>query len=279
MWDGDKLYQKRARRALPLLVRQAKAEGPPISYGNLAEELCMPNARNLNFPLGSIGASLQLLREKWEDNIPRIQVLVVNKNTGLPGKGIVPFLEIDVDFPDQVKAEQARVYAYPRWDDVLRELNLNPPPPNPTLVEMTPKLRSGRRGGSESEEHKQLKKYVRHHPESLGIRHKSTDATPGERRLLSGDFLDVFFKSRQRWTAVEVKSAKSDKGDHVRGVFQCVKYEAVMEAEIASKGGRKRDFEVETILVVEGKLDPDLRSLANTLGVDVREVPVGIYRG
>ena len=75
-----------------------------------------------------------------------------------------------------------------------------------------------------------------------------------------------------------MKSAKSDKADYARGVFQCVKYEAVMEAELVSKASRKKDFEVKAILVVEGKLDPDLWSLANTLGVCVREVPVGIYR-
>ncbi len=54
---GDKLYQKRARLTLPLLVRQAKAE-EPITYENLASELGMPNPRNLNYVLGSIGKAL-----------------------------------------------------------------------------------------------------------------------------------------------------------------------------------------------------------------------------
>ena len=273
LWEGNKLYQERARRALPLLVRQAKA-GRTITYGKLADELCMPNARNLNYPLGSIRASLQLLGKKWrKDILPGIQVLVVNKNTKLPGTGIALFSETDTDFPGQVEAEQARVYAYPRWDDVLRDLNLESAPSNATLVETA----KGFSGGGESEEHRQLKYYVRDHPEILGLRHKSKDATL-EGRLPSGDSLDISFESSQRWTAVEVKSAKSDKADYSRGVFQCVKYEAVMEAELVSKASRKKDFEVKVILVVEGKLDPDLWSLANTLGVCVREVPVGIYR-
>ena len=70
MWEGNKLYQERARRALPLLVRQAKA-GRTITYGRLADELRMPNARNLNYPLGSIRASLQLLGGKWGKTILR----------------------------------------------------------------------------------------------------------------------------------------------------------------------------------------------------------------
>ena len=62
--QGDKPYHKYARAALPLLVRQAKAR-KPITYGSLAKELGMPNARNLDYPLGSIGTSLQRLGEEW----------------------------------------------------------------------------------------------------------------------------------------------------------------------------------------------------------------------
>ena len=62
--EGDKLYQQRAREALPLLVRQAKA-GKKIYYANLANEINIPNPRNLNYPLGSIGTALIDLSEKW----------------------------------------------------------------------------------------------------------------------------------------------------------------------------------------------------------------------
>ena len=40
---GEKLYQERARAALPILVRQATAQ-QKIKYGDLAEEVGMPNA-------------------------------------------------------------------------------------------------------------------------------------------------------------------------------------------------------------------------------------------
>ena len=56
--SGDKLYQERARAALPLLVRQAEA-ATPIFYSSLARELGMPNPRNLNYVLGCIGQTLQ----------------------------------------------------------------------------------------------------------------------------------------------------------------------------------------------------------------------------
>ncbi len=89
--SGTKAYQVRAREALPLLVRQAEA-GAPIFYSDLAEELGMPNPRNLNYVLGSIGQSLELLSKVWKVKVPPIQCLVVNKSTGLPGEGIGWFL-------------------------------------------------------------------------------------------------------------------------------------------------------------------------------------------
>lgn len=75
-FDGDKLYQQRARAALPLLVRQAKVQ-QTIYYANLAEELRIPNPRNLNFVLGSVGRSLVRLGQERGWDIPPIQCLVV----------------------------------------------------------------------------------------------------------------------------------------------------------------------------------------------------------
>jgi len=54
---GKKLFQQRAVRALPVLVRQAKAE-QTIFYSDLAQELGMPNARNLNAVLGAVADAL-----------------------------------------------------------------------------------------------------------------------------------------------------------------------------------------------------------------------------
>ncbi|RZB38250.1 MAG: hypothetical protein SRB2_00596 [Desulfobacteraceae bacterium Eth-SRB2] len=46
--SGNKLYQIRARKVLPILVRQAEA-GTTIYYSTLAEEIGIPNPRNLNY--------------------------------------------------------------------------------------------------------------------------------------------------------------------------------------------------------------------------------------
>lgn len=125
--SGDKAYQVRARAALPLLVRQAEA-GAPVFYSDLAEELEMPNPRNLNYVLGSIGQSLERLSKVWKSKVPPIQCLVVSKSTGLPGEGIGWFLVKKEDFATFplrqkraiVEAELQHVFSYPRWQEVLK---------------------------------------------------------------------------------------------------------------------------------------------------------------
>ncbi|WP_254318854.1 hypothetical protein [Vibrio cholerae] len=118
---GDKLYQQRARKALPFLVRQAIV-GETIFYSDLAEELEMPNARNLNYVLGCIGTTLEELAEETEEEIPPIQCLVVNKATELPGEGIGLFIS-DKDFKKLSKKQKkkivdsqlTKIYSYPDW--------------------------------------------------------------------------------------------------------------------------------------------------------------------
>ena len=79
-----KLYQERARSILPILVRQANAR-QKIFYSDLADELKW-HWRVLNYPLGCIGDTLLELNERWSDEIPPIQGLVVNQGTELPGR-------------------------------------------------------------------------------------------------------------------------------------------------------------------------------------------------
>jgi hypothetical protein len=267
--DGDKLYQERARAALPLLVRQAAAS-KPIFYSALAEELGMPNPRNLNYVLGSIGQAMIRLSKKWKTKIPPIQCLVVNKATGLPGEGIGWFLITKDDFGklplrrrrEIVQAELQHIYAYPHWDEVLEELELDPTETDFTN-EVT-KATSGF-GGGESIAHKRLKEYVANNPHVIGLP-KSTPAGSTEYGLPSGDFLDVSFKYKNSWIAVEVKSKVSGQADIVRGIFQCVKYQAVLDAVLLSQS---KNQDANTILVLESKLPAHLRPLCNLLGIEV----------
>lgn len=267
--SGDKTYQIRARAALPLLVRQAKA-GVPIFYSDLAEELGMPNPRNLNFVLGSIGQSLERLSKIWKVKVPPLQCLVINKNTGLPGEGIGWFLVKKEDFSALplrqkrviVEAELAHVFSFARWAEVLKALSLEPVACD--FSALTKKAGEGY-GAGESEDHKALKEYVACNPRIIGLS-SNTPVGVTEYRLPSGDSLDVSFNCKAIWVAAEVKSAISTESDIVRGLFQCVKYRAVMDAVLLVEASPQI---AQAILVLESVFPQALIPLRNLLGIIV----------
>ena len=268
-FDGDKLYQQRGRAALPLLVRQAKSQ-KTIFYADLAEELGITNPRNLNFVLGSVGQSiLRLAREQGEE-IPPIQCLVVNQADGLPGEGVGFFIEKEVykgmskrQRRTVVEGQLQKIFAYSKWDSVLAAFSMQPAPLDFSSIVRA--AASGGRGGGESDDHKRLKEHVAAHPSILGLR-ASVACGVNEYGLPSGDVLDVLFREGSEWIAVEVKSTISDDADLVRGLFQCVKYQAVLEAFLVSTN---RAPNVRTVLVTTRQWPIELVPLKNVLGVEV----------
>jgi hypothetical protein len=268
---GEELYQERARRALPILVRQAFA-GEPLYYKQLADELGMPNPRNLNYVLGSIGKSLMELGDSWKEQIPPIQCLVINQTDELPGEGFAWFMPSKTDWKGASKRQKKtfvqtvmqQIYAYPKWRLVLRALELDPVEQN--YSEIMEKASIFRAGG-ESPDHLALKEFVKNNPTVVGIA-KRYGPGISEKGIPSGDRIDVFFEAGQEWVGVEVKSAVSNEADIVRGLFQCVKYRAVLNAMLIAE---QRDIDARSILVLENTLPANLLSLKNMLGIEVVE--------
>lgn len=238
--DGNKLYQQRARVALPILVRQAKA-GKKIYYADLAEEIGIPNPRNLNYPLGSIGTSLKELSEVWGEDIPQIQCIVVNQNTELPGEGIGWFIT-DTNKFKKLSSKQkkalvdgvlTKIFSYDKWNSVLNALGLQPTPISESVRKKVQKTAATQKGaGGEGEQHKKLKLHIRNNPSCVGVNLKGMKSET-EKGLPSGDSIDVFFENKKHWVGVEVKSEISDELDILRGLYQCVKYQAVMESYLS----------------------------------------------
>ncbi len=67
---------------------------------------------------------------------------------------------------------------------------------------------------------------------------------------------------------VEVKSSISDDADIVRGLFQCVKYSAVLNAMAVAE---QRDILARSVLVLEHRLPSELVPLKHMLGIEVVE--------
>ena len=102
---------------------------------------------------------------------------------------------------------------------------------------------------------------------SLVRRGLRPEATNTEVELLSGDRVDVVSVTEDRTVAIEVKSKDSDWADLRRGVYQCVKYRAVIRAQDI-----RRNANVESWLVTETPLPHELKRLARRLGIQTKAI-------
>lgn len=273
--NGTKLFQQRAVRALPILVRQAKAE-EPISYSNLAAELEMPNPRNLNVVLGAVAGALRNVSRIWKKPIPPLNFLVVNQHTGIPGESVVGLSSSEAKaFRTGSRAHKRRivvmmlheVYSFPDWDTVLMHFGLQPARiqtlPDPIVPSLPDALGQG---AGEGEDHRRLKEFVSRNPHLIGL--KGFPIGLIEHIFPSADAVDILFASDPQRVGVEVKDIKSDESDIRRGLYQCVKYRALMEACLKIE---QKQIPVEVILALGGALPEALRAEKDTLGIECRE--------
>lgn len=249
----------------------------PITYEELARALQRtthrgnPWARGLGRVLSRMTRELANVSDEWGVAVPYINAIVVQKtgaDRGLPDVGIAEFWPgyerlSREERRDKLALELRRVQQFgSRWNDVLRKLQL------PVAIP-EPRAPRGMSGG-ESPEHLALKHYVRDNPSLVGAVEVSEATT--EYALPSGDEIDVFFRCKTESIAVEVKSSLSThvKGDHERGIYQAIKYLAVLKA-MSQDGRRKTPPRARALLVLEKTLSPDERELAKRLKVDVVE--------
>jgi hypothetical protein len=263
--DLSKLYQRRARAALPILVAQARA-GNTIFYGQLAKELDMPNPRNLNNVLGSVGDELDNLSKKWNLKIPPINCLVVNQDTGFPGKGVGFFMRYD-DFKALTVAGKrraldlitAKICGFKAWGRVLEQYGLEPV--KPLVRSPAANANVYGVGGIESDAHYSLKYYVSRNPQVIGLRQQNNGVV--EYQIPSGDELDVLFTGAI-WTGIEVKAGNCDEYEIRRGIYQCVKYQSLLEAV---QREQQLDVNARVVLVLANNLPPSLLRLVNLFQV------------
>jgi len=248
-----------------------------ITYEELAQRIGFFNKHQKPHPrlgkiLGKMGHLLETVDLGWQESIPALQALVVvkrGKNKGLPDDGIKEFWDgydhlTRIEKQNKAHAEWKEIADFgSRWNAVLENLNRSP-------IQLTspPTRRFG--AGGESPAHRALKEFVACNPALVGVGAEA-EVFP-EYALPPLDKIDVLFKSSVHWTAVEVKSAVSDGvlDDYERGVYQIVKYSAILEA-------MRRDSRysvpesIKVILVLEKSLPAALTSLAANLQITVLE--------
>lgn len=226
--------RKLVRAIAPVLVYWAKTGQTKHTYGELAAAIGRPTFHRLGNPLGQFQNVIDALSALSKREIPTLNSLVRNKEKGIPSDG---FSFVDQGYTQLddagkrvfVDGLNSRACAYKYWDWVLSQLELSPYVPF-TEVEIANIMTSScKYGGGEGVEHKALKDYIYDNPEAIGI--KNVVNRQKEYSLPSGDKVDVYFwLSDGSHVAVEVKPSISNDDDIKRGIFQCVKYKAVMDA-------------------------------------------------
>lgn len=255
-----------ALKMIPVLVRWAQgAWDKPHYYSDLTAAVGH-KTNQIGNVMGTIQDIIDDLQKQSGKKIPTLNCLVFSKSSDLPSDGfdyvIKNYSKLS---PNSKKGEvrklnlQAHLYD---WNWVLNSLGLQPA--KIFSSDDLSKMKSTAHDvGGEGKEHKSIKEYICSHPESIGI--KKVVAAKTEHDLLSGDRLDVYFECRgNKHIAIEVKPSSSPEYDITRGIFQCVKYQAVMDAARVADYG---NYNNEVILVIAGVMSDKNKQLANYLAI------------
>ena len=211
-----------------------------------------------------------------QPDCPPINILLVRQGDRMPGDGAASFMA-DYLGDDSLRAPDFRetntddwrlacyhiasdVYAFGDWDGVYRRAFLQRLPAfAPPKGREKDGIRHHRKG--EGPNHKALRLWVKDNPGAIR-RTYAAFATETEVVLDSADRVDVVYRGPRSTVAIEVKSSNSDYADLRRGVFQCIKYRAVMEAM-----DLRADPEIIAILVTQTRLTGDLKDLLRQHGI------------
>ncbi len=255
------------KKMIPIMIRWAKNGETTRTYGDLLHALGYKTFSGIGHQLYNVQAVFDHLSKREGEKIPTLNSLVKNGQTMLPSDG---FAEVSPLYNNMDKAAK-RIYVagldseaikYPYWDWVLDKLNLKPA--KIFTVEELYNL-SNHHYGSEGEgaEHKAIKEFICHNPNSIGV--KDVYKAEMEYNLPSGDRLDVYFELKNgNRVAIEVKPSNSPDEDITRGIFQCVKYKAILDA---IRFLRCDNHENVVILVIAGRMSNQNHQLADGLGI------------
>jgi hypothetical protein len=293
--NGSQWTDEMARYALPILLWAAKNHRT-ITYKQLAEELMLrtgePIKRRMTLygrPPGKVGVALIRLAEETGWEIPPLNAIVVNAITGLPGDGATSFITrmLSPDSCSNLTKNDSKALAgvaleavrnYSDWDNVAHALGVQELPPVEVLQTSTPENAPIKRppyekNGAypESEKHKALKRWAVAHPEFFK-KYGVFSEGKNEVRLESGDSLDAYLQNAHTRLAIEVKASNAPDSEVFRGIFQCVKYRATLQAmQLADSLVPNAN----AVLLITRNTSAEAKRLAKRLSVDILRSPVG----
>lgn len=255
-------------KALPFLIRYAQKR-QTVTYSELGEFLGVNPHTVLPHVLGFI-------RDQICDpqGYPRINAIVISKNTKQPGHGFLPE-GVGGLTEDEIrnKYEQFRdaAFTFPGWDDLLSRLGLEPLPATYEDLDKEAEEynqlmeRTGGRSGGEQEAHRLLKQFIAAQPHKIGL--SALKKPVLEYKLLSGDRCDILLELfDNRAAVIEIKVGQ--RGELVKGIYQLIKYGALVKAE----RGHGDAYPVELYLVAYS-IPADICEFAKKFGIHSYAIP------
>jgi hypothetical protein len=261
---------------LRFLVACAQKERLP-TYQEVTNEIRAGSAQNANRGFSSIIRILNALTLETKFSgllIPDITTIVRNTGKQTSGPGIFKRAELENKKPQEKQAwllsERIRVFDFKKWDLVLSFLGLKPMrnlvPPQSSLEEFD-RVSSKLRG--KSQEHQSLQDWIENHPVAAGLFVGETIRSSHQEYLFwSLDRLDILFQTDKEWIGVEVKPSSASDQELQKGMYQVMKYRALIDATLLAEGAIQS---CRCVLVIGGALPSSLRPLANRFQIDVIE--------
>lgn len=226
-------------------------------------------------PAGAMMEDIQVV----EPSAPLLNVLLVRQSDRLPGDGAGSFMAKRFHMPElaneNIRKDKPElwekyfhmaaheVYAYENWAALYERVYGTPYQPStgplaPYSLDAGTEVDGSKYGGPEGENHRNLRLWAKGNPYILFPNLKSVRAET-EQILKSADRVDVVYYAPDITIAIEVKSRDSNTLDIERGIYQCIKYRAVMQAM-----DPRRNTDVRSVLLTEEPLPGYLKALADT---------------
>jgi len=258
-------------KALPFLVGYAQ-KGKTVSYEQVSHATGAGSARNGNRSFGAIGEVRHLLNKELtfsrdSKRIPDLTSIVRHSTGETSGEGVFhesPEMRKKSRKDQMTELQERRydVFHYPRWEEVLSVLGLQP------MMNLEPiSVRENRFHpfGGEGKLHLSLKTFVSQHPELLHSTLGKDLTSEVEYSFLSNDRLDVILKAEDEWIGIEVKTSECNEDELIRGLFQVVKYKALLRATLLMKSETKG---FRCMLVIGGHASTEIAQMAKRLKVE-----------
>lgn len=281
--------RRTAPMALSLLLERLKKREGTLSYGELAVlmherygEPIQPNKQKYGRPLGAAADAAIEGGQEHGIKVPPISLIVVNANTGYAGDGANQFVprlrgtSLHTRDPRRlsiIDREINRIWSLDTsfWENLERTLCIPTAPlPKVRTNEIGPPTSPLKGGKGEGHAHSALKQWVANNPKwfsDFGYFNEGQCEAP----LQSGDSIDAMLYGPTSRLAVEVKASNCSEAEFIRGLFQCVKYRATLQAE--ARAYPKYRLPGTSVLVSTVRLTKKASAVAEALGVRYMRAP------